>query len=60
VCEAGNEKYTPGQTTIGNLPPSSVGSGREPTKRENDLFGEKYPQATLEALGLAGSKGKTK
>ncbi len=59
VCEAGNEKYTPGQTTIGNTP-GGVGSEHEATERQNNLFGEKYPQATLEALGLAGSKGKKK
>jgi virulence factor Mce-like protein len=59
VCEAGNEKYTPGQATIGNAP-GGIGAEHEQTKRENNLFGEKYPQATLEALGLAGSKGKKK
>jgi virulence factor Mce-like protein len=59
VCEAGNETYTPGQATIGNVP-GGVGSEHETTSRSNNLFGEKYPQATLEALGLAGSKGKKK
>jgi hypothetical protein len=57
VCEAGNESYVTG-TTIGNQP--SSGSRHEETKRENNLFGERYPQATLEALGLAGSKAAKK
>jgi hypothetical protein len=58
VCEAGNETYTPGKATIGNIP--STSSKHEQTERQNNLFGEKYPQATLEALGLAGSKAAKK
>ena len=52
VCEAGNETFTPGKSVIGNLPAASVGSNRELTSREQNLFGEKYPSSTLEALGL--------
>ena len=59
VCEAGNEKYTPGQATIGNSR-GGVGAEHETTSRSNNVFGEEYPQATLEALGLGGSKGKKK
>jgi ABC-type transporter Mla subunit MlaD len=57
VCEAGNETYTRGKAVIGPQP-TGVRNGREKTKREESLFGEKYPQATLEALGEA--KGKKK
>jgi hypothetical protein len=59
VCEAGNETYTPGKATIGNVP-GGVGTEHETTSRRNNVFGEEYPQATLEALGFAGSKGKKK
>ncbi len=54
VCEAGNETYVPGQAAIGNVPASDVPvDNREITTREQNLFGEKYPAATLKALGLA-------
>jgi virulence factor Mce-like protein len=53
VCEAGNETYVAGQPEIGNLPASDVTDNREVTNREDDLFGEKYPAATLKALGVA-------
>ena len=33
-------------------------SNRELTTREQGLFGEKYPAATLKALGLTKAKGK--
>jgi virulence factor Mce-like protein len=59
VCEAGNEPYLPGKAVIGNVP-ASISKKTERTERQNNLFGERYPQATLEALGLAGSKGKKK
>jgi virulence factor Mce-like protein len=52
VCEAGNETYQPGQAVIGNLPPSQVAKNREFTSRSQNLFGETYPPATLQALGL--------
>ncbi len=64
VCEADNENYLAGKDVIGHAP--SVGSSREITSREENLFGEKYPAATLEALGLskttttASSKSKAK
>lgn len=58
-CEAGNEPYTKGQAVIGNVP-SNVGTNHEVTTREDNLYGEKYPQQTLEALGLTGSKKTTK
>jgi virulence factor Mce-like protein len=60
VCEAGNEKYVAATPEIGNLPASDVEDNREITSREDDLFGNKYPPATLEALGLAKTaKAKT-
>jgi virulence factor Mce-like protein len=58
VCEAGNETYLPGKQVIGNLPASSTTNNREITSRELDLFGEKYPSATLRALGLAKAAPK--
>ena len=60
VCEAGNETYLPGKAVIGNLPASSLTSNRELTTREQNLFGEKYPSATLKALGLEKAKSKPK
>jgi virulence factor Mce-like protein len=66
VCEAANETYVPKALTVGNLPASDVTNNREITTREQDLFGNKYPAATLKALGLADtppkapSKAKTK
>ena len=63
VCEAGNETYEKGKAVTGNLPASSVGSNHELTSRDQGLFGEKYPAATLKDLGLttaAKAKGKKK
>jgi ABC-type transporter Mla subunit MlaD len=61
LCEAGNETYEKGKAVGGNLPASSVATNREFTTREQNLYGEKYPSATLAALGLApASKGKGK
>jgi virulence factor Mce-like protein len=51
VCEAGNEVYLSGKAVIGHA--SNLTSRREITKRDTDLFGEKYPSTTLKALGLA-------
>ncbi|HEX3692516.1 MAG TPA: MlaD family protein [Solirubrobacteraceae bacterium] len=52
VCEAGNETYEEGKAVIG--PQSgAVGTKSEFTKREENLFGEKYSQATRAALGEA-------
>ena len=53
VCEAANETYEKGKAVVGNLPASSVGTTREITTREQDLYGEKYPASTLADLGLA-------
>jgi virulence factor Mce-like protein len=67
VCEAGNETWIPGHAVIGNVPASSVSGNRELTTRDQNLFGEKYPPQTLQALGLtkpapkkATGKGKRK
>jgi ABC-type transporter Mla subunit MlaD len=61
VCEAGNETFEAGKDVIGNLPRASVTSNRELTSRDEDLFAEKYPAATLKALGIATpSKAKAK
>jgi len=59
VCEAGNEVYKPGETVIGHAP-STKGVKPESTERKTNLFGEKYPTQTLEALGLKSSKGAKK
>jgi virulence factor Mce-like protein len=58
-CEAGNEPYTPGQAVIGNVP-GNLGTKHEATERKQNLYGETYPSATLEDLGLAGSKAAKK
>lgn len=59
VCEAGNEIYsTSAGTAIGNATESL--KNREVTSREDNLFGEKYGRATLEALGLARAASKPK
>jgi len=52
VCEAGNEIYQPGQVSIGNVPTADVAKNREITGRTTNRFGETYPAATLQALGL--------
>jgi virulence factor Mce-like protein len=59
VCEAGNETYEKGKAVFGNLPASSVGTNRELTSREDNLFGEKYSPSTLAALGLGAAKKVT-
>jgi ABC-type transporter Mla subunit MlaD len=51
-CEAGSEHYTVGKAVIGNVP-GSTGTTHEITPRELDLFGNKYPSATLKDLGVA-------
>ncbi|MGD0454844.1 MAG: MlaD family protein [Solirubrobacteraceae bacterium] len=60
VCEAANETYVPEKLAVGNLPASDVTHNRELTTREQDVFGEKYPAATLKALGLVKPKPKPK
>ena len=57
-CEAGNESYLPGKAVIGNVP-GATGTTHEVTTREQNLFGEKYPSATLKDLGVLPAK-KTK
>jgi ABC-type transporter Mla subunit MlaD len=56
-CEAGNESYLAGKAVIGNVP-GTTGATHEVTTREQNLFSEKYPAATLEDLGL-GKKTST-
>jgi virulence factor Mce-like protein len=58
VCEAGNEKYVAGKAEIGHA--SEVEKNREFTTREQSLAGEKYPEATLKALGIAKPAPKAK
>jgi virulence factor Mce-like protein len=59
VCEAGNETYKSGEVVIGNAS-ATKGTKTETPTRENNVFGEKYPSQTLEALGLKSSKGSKK
>jgi virulence factor Mce-like protein len=58
VCEAGNENWLPGTAVTTNVPANAVEHNRELTTREQNLFGETYPPATLKALGLTKAKGK--
>jgi ABC-type transporter Mla subunit MlaD len=58
-CEAGNENYLQGKAVIGNAA-SATGTSHELTTREQNLFGEKYPSATLNDLGLTPVKKTTK
>jgi virulence factor Mce-like protein len=58
LCEAGNEKYASGATLVGHA--ASSASNREITSREENLFGAKYPAATLKALGLVKAKTPSK
>ncbi|HXB16957.1 MAG TPA: MlaD family protein [Solirubrobacteraceae bacterium] len=58
VCEAGKQRFIPGQAVLGNV--NSVESGTEFTGRGTDLYGEPYPASTLEALGIKTAKKKGK
>jgi phospholipid/cholesterol/gamma-HCH transport system substrate-binding protein len=58
LCEAGNEEYLVGKQVAGNVPAGSSTNKRELTTREQNLFGERYPSATLKALGLSTTKAK--
>ncbi|HWG07416.1 MAG TPA: MlaD family protein [Solirubrobacteraceae bacterium] len=66
LCEAANEHYEVGKLVDGNNTAANVASNREFTTREQDLFGEKYPAATLKDLGVSTktkkktAKGKKK
>ena len=57
-CESANESYVSGKAVIGNVP-GATGTTHEVTAREQNLFGEKYPSATLKDLGLTAAKKKT-
>lgn len=59
VCEAGNEKFIPFQTVIGNVP-GATGTAHDETKRSQNLNGLEYPSATLRDLGLTSSSSKGK
>jgi hypothetical protein len=56
-CEAGNETYAVGQTVIGHAS-GNPGTTHEATTREQNLYGEPYPAATLKALGLETAQEK--
>jgi hypothetical protein len=59
VCEAANEGYEKGKAVVGNLAAGSVAPNREFTTREQNLFGERYPAATLADLGLIKASAPT-
>jgi hypothetical protein len=58
LCEAGNEDYVKGKAQIGHA--SEAENNREFTSREDNLAGEKYPETTLKALGVAKPPAKAK
>jgi hypothetical protein len=59
VCEAGNEVYNVGKTTIGNTSTSTPATLHDVTKRDENAFGEKYPSSVLKYLPKEGTgKGK--
>jgi ABC-type transporter Mla subunit MlaD len=61
-CEAGNIQYAVGKTVIGNTS-TTLGTTHEATKRSENLFGEKYPAATLKNFPKeesAAGAGKSK
>jgi virulence factor Mce-like protein len=55
VCEANNEVYAAERAVIGRAP--QVRNAREITKREDNLFGERYPASTLRDLGISTGSG---
>jgi ABC-type transporter Mla subunit MlaD len=57
-CEAGNENYIQGKAVLGNVP-GVTGTAHEITTREQNLFSEKYPAATLKDLGLPTTPTKS-
>ncbi len=59
VCEAGNEKFIPFQTVVGNVP-GATGTTHDETKRSQNLNGLEYPSATLRDLGIQSSSKGTK
>lgn len=61
VCEAGNEKYEPGKTVIGNTAKGSGKTELNERSRSLDRFGNTYPSQTLADLGITHKKkGKRK
>ncbi len=60
LCESANEKYEAGKLVDGNNLAANVATNREFTSRETNMFGEKYPSATLAELGLLKSTPKKK
>jgi virulence factor Mce-like protein len=58
LCEAGNEHYEVGKLVTGNNTAANVAHNREFTSREQDVFGEKYPAATLKDLGISTAPKK--
>lgn len=60
LCESANEKYEAGKLVDGNNLAANVATNREFTSREQNMFGEKYPSATLAELGLLKSPPKKK
>lgn len=62
ACEAGNEIYAPGKTTIGNTATGTPATLHDATKRSENAFGEKYPGSVLkylpkEAAGTSAAAG---
>ncbi len=55
-CEAGNMSYAEGKTVIGNTS-TTLGTLHDVTKRDESLFGEKYPASTLSSFPKEGSAG---
>lgn len=57
-CEAGNETYAPGKTTIGNVS-TTHGTLHDATKRDENAFGEKYPSSVLKYFPKEGTAKTT-
>jgi ABC-type transporter Mla subunit MlaD len=55
-CEAGNEQYAVGKKVIGNTS-TTLGTLHDTTKRDENVFGEKYPSSALKYFPAEG-KGK--
>jgi virulence factor Mce-like protein len=58
VCEAANEQYAVGKTTIGHVP-TTAGTLHENTNRDENALSEKYPSSTLKYFPAEG-KSKAK
>jgi virulence factor Mce-like protein len=57
-CGPGNQTYAIGKAVVGNSP-VNLGTVHDVTKRSQDLFGNPYPSATLNDLGLTSTTKKT-